>query len=101
MPERLIPARTYIIVDAVLVLLTVVTVAVSFADIPGVWHIVCGLIIGACKAALVALFFMHLLLSPKLTWAVVAVVIFWMGILLVLTMSDFFSREMVPFMYGH
>ncbi|HJT77492.1 MAG TPA: cytochrome C oxidase subunit IV family protein [Gemmataceae bacterium] len=101
MPERTISPWTYLIVDLVLVLLTVITVAVSFAPMAGVWHIVCGLVVAVAKAALVVLFFMHLLLSPRLTWSVVVVVIFWLGILLVLTLSDYMSRDMIRYMFGH
>ena len=45
-----------------------------------------GLAIATCKALLVALFFMHLLTSPRLTWLTVAAGLFWLGILLVLTL---------------
>ncbi len=44
---------------------------------------------------------MHALLSPRLTWAVIVVSCFWLGILLVLTLTDYFTRGMVPFMPGH
>ena len=88
-------------VVVILVLLTVLTTAISFIPLPGVWHIVFGLLIAVCKASLVILFFMHLLISPKLTWLVVLVSFFWLGILLVLTLTDYFSRDMVPFSPGH
>src|SRR5579872_6980556 len=102
MAEKVIPVRTYIIVCVILIVLTFATAAISFAPLkPSVWHIVLGLIIGACKASLVVLFFMHALYSPKLTWAVIIAVIFWMGILLVLTLGDYFSRGMLPFTPGH
>jgi cytochrome c oxidase subunit 4 len=101
MPERVVSASAYIIVLVVLVLLTFLTVGVSFLPIRGVWHIVIGLIIALCKASLVVLFFMHALVSPRLTWAVIAVACFWLGILLVLTLSDYFSRDMVLFTPGH
>jgi cytochrome c oxidase subunit 4 len=64
-------------------------------------HIVAGLIIAVCKASLVVLFFMHALISPRLTWLVILVACFWLGLLFVLTLSDYFSRGMVPFMPGH
>jgi cytochrome c oxidase subunit 4 len=99
--ERTIPAGTYVVVCAVLVLLTALTVAVSFLRLPGGWHVIAGLAVAACKASLVVLFFMHLLVSPRLTWAVVAVVCFWVVILFVLTLGDYFTRGMVPFMPGH
>jgi cytochrome c oxidase subunit IV len=101
MTERTIAPRTYVIVCFLLIVLTVLTVAVSFAQVPGVWHIVIGLVIAACKASLVVLFFMHVLISPRLTWIVIAVVCFWVGLLFVLTLNDYFSRGMVPFMPGH
>lgn len=101
MAERTIAARTYVIVCVLLVLLTVLTVAVSFFDVPGVWHIVIGLVIAACKASLVVLFFMHVLISPRVTWIAVIVVCFWVGVLFVLGLSDYFSRGMIPFTPGH
>ncbi len=47
------------------------------------------------------LFFMHVIVSPRLTWIVVIVSIFWLGTLLVLTLTDYMSRGSVPFMPGH
>jgi cytochrome c oxidase subunit 4 len=101
MPMSTIAARTYVIVCAILVVLTFLTVALSFVPLGGVWHIVIGLLIGLTKASLVILFFMHALISPRLTWIVIAVVAFWLGILLVLTLSDYFTRGMIPFTPGH
>jgi len=47
----------------------------------------------ACfKATIVILFFMHVKYSTRLTWAVVLGSVFWFGILMVLTMSDYFTR---------
>jgi cytochrome c oxidase subunit 4 len=101
MPEHTIAPRTYVVVCILLVLLTVLTMAFSFAHLSGIWHIIAGLTIAVCKASLVVLFFMHALISPRLTWIVIVVSCFWAGILFVLTMSDYFSRGMVPFMPGH
>ncbi len=101
MPEHTIAPRTYIVVCVLLVLLTFATVGISFAHLSGLMHIVAGLIIAVCKASLVVLFFMHALLSPRLTWLVILVACFWLGLLFVLTLSDYFSRGMVPFMPGH
>lgn len=81
MAERMIAARTYCIVCALLVLLTFLTVGVSFLRLAGTWHIVIGLAIALCKASLVVLFFLHVLVSPRLTWIVIAVACFWVGIL--------------------
>jgi caa(3)-type oxidase subunit IV len=101
MSERSLTPMTYMIVLAVLLVLTVGTVAFSFAPVAGIWHIVFGLVIGTCKASLVVLFFMHALISPRLTWIVIAVAVFWLGILFVLTLGDYFTRGMIPNLLGH
>jgi cytochrome c oxidase subunit 4 len=84
-----------------LIFLTVLTTTISFADLPGQLHIVAGLFIGLCKASLVILFFMHALSSSRVTWIVIAIAAFWLGLLVVLTLTDYASRGMVPYMPGH
>jgi cytochrome c oxidase subunit 4 len=101
MARHAIAPRTYVIVCVLLVLLTALTVGVSFIPLPGAWHLTFGLTIGLCKATLVVLFFMHVLLSNKVTWAVIVVVCFWVLILFGLTLTDYFTRDLVPFMPGH
>ncbi len=101
MAERTISTRTYVIVCAVLILLTFLTVGISFLPLQGHWHLVFGLLIALCKGTLVVLFFMHVIISPKLTWAVIIVSCFWLSILVVLTLGDYFSRGLVPSMPGH
>jgi cytochrome c oxidase subunit 4 len=102
MPERTISVSTYVIVCVLLVLLTFLTVGVSFIPFQeGIWHFVLGLCIGAVKASLVVLFFMHVIISPRLTWIVVLVVCFWVGILFVLTGTDYLTRDVIPHLPGH
>jgi cytochrome c oxidase subunit 4 len=101
MHGRTISVTTYVTVCVVLVLLTFLTMGVSLIPMRGVWHIVAGLAIGACKATLVVLFFMHALLSDRVTWTVIVVMTFWLGLLLVLTFSDYLTRGMLPFTPGH
>ncbi len=101
MAERSISVRTYVVVCALLILLTFLTLGVSLFPLPGVWHLLIGLAIAACKGSLVVLFFMHALVSPRLTWAVIAVACFWVVILFALTLGDYFTRGMVPFTPGH
>jgi caa(3)-type oxidase subunit IV len=102
MTEKRTPSViTYVVVCALLIVFTVLTVTVSFFDLPGIWHVVLGLCIGAVKGALVVLFFMHALVSSRVTWIVIAVACFWLGLLLVLGMTDYFTRGLVPFMTGH
>jgi cytochrome c oxidase subunit 4 len=51
-----------------------------------------ALIIATVKATLVVLFFMHVKESSRLTKVTVTSGVFWLGILLVLTMTDFLTR---------
>jgi cytochrome c oxidase subunit 4 len=84
-----------------LVLLTALTVSVSFLPLEGGWHLAAGLSIGLAKATLVVLFFMHALHSSRMTWVVIAAACFWLGLLLVLTLADYVSRKQIPFAPGH
>lgn len=52
--------KLYLIVFVALMILTVLTVAVSHVQLPHPWNIVIGLIIATIKASLVAAIFMHL-----------------------------------------
>lgn len=101
MAERTISVWTYLVVCALLVLLTVLTTAVSFMHLLPIWHLVIGMVIAGCKASLVVLFFMHAIISSRVTWIVILISCFWVGVLFVLTLSDYFSRGMIPFTPGH
>ncbi len=94
MSERIDSVRTYALVFAVLITLTVVTTAVAFVDL-GPFSVVVALAIAVCKALLVALFFMHVRYSTRLTRLVVLGGLLWLLILLVLTMSDILTRNWV------
>jgi cytochrome c oxidase subunit 4 len=102
MPHRILSPAIYITVLVVLLAFTVLTAAVSFLPLSGLAHLVAGQAIGVVKASLVILFFMHAIESPHVTWAVIAVTVFWLvAVFMVLTFSDYFTRGLVPFMPGH
>lgn len=84
--------KTYFIVFGVLLFLTVVTTAVAFIEL-GRWNTVLALTIAVGKALLVALYFMHVRYSSRLTRVVLAAGLFWLGIMIGLTMSDYLSRH--------
>jgi caa(3)-type oxidase subunit IV len=44
----------------------------------------------------VALFFMHLLHFSRLTWLAAAAGLLFLGIMLALTLSDYWTREWMP-----
>ena len=85
----------YVAVFAALVVLTAITVAVSYVDL-GPASVVVALAIASLKALLVLLFFMHLRESSGLTWVVALGGFFWLGILITLTMSDVLTRGWLP-----
>jgi cytochrome c oxidase subunit IV len=54
-----------------------------------------ALSIAVCKMLLVALFFMHVRHSDRLTKLVVSGGLMWLGILLLLTLTDFATRDWI------
>jgi cytochrome c oxidase subunit 4 len=96
MSEHLIPPRTYYTVFAALIGLTALTVSASFLNL-GPYHTAVGLAFAVAKASLVALFFMHLWYSTRVTWLVAAAGLFWLGILIALTLSDYLTRPWLTY----
>jgi cytochrome c oxidase subunit 4 len=92
MTDRIIPPTTYYNVFAALIALTLLTVGVSFIDL-GAMHTVVGLAIAIVKSLLVVLFFMHLLYSSNRSRLAIGAGLFWLGILLALTLADYFTRH--------
>ena len=91
MSEHILPKRTYYTIYLVLVFCTYLTWQVAVVDL-GAMNTVVALAIAVFKAVLVVLFFMHVKYSSRLTLAVVVGSVFWLGILLVITMSDYLTR---------
>ena len=92
MSEHVVPARTYYLIFLILMVCTSITVAVAFVDL-GPLNTVVAMTIAVLKATLVVLFFMHVKYSTRLTWAVVLGSVFWLGILLALTLGDYLTRS--------
>jgi len=102
MSDRLLSPVSYVIVLVILMLLTILTVGLSFVPSSGIMRIVAGQTIAAVKASLVVLFFMHALRSSAQTKAVILVTVFWfVFVLMALTFSDYFTRGMLPNLPGH
>jgi cytochrome c oxidase subunit 4 len=91
----MISIRGYFAVFIALLAFTALTTGVAFLDLGGVGNVAVALAIAVGKAALVALYFMHLRYSSRLVWLFASAGIFWLGILLVLTVSDYLSRGWV------
>lgn len=91
MSEQIVSMKTYAIIFVTLVVFTFVTYRVALVDL-GVLNIVVALTIAATKASLVALFFMHVRWSSRLTHLVIGGSLFWLAILLSLTLADYIGR---------
>ena len=81
----------YVVVWLALMILTAVTVWVSYIHF-GVLNIVVALSVASLKAALVALFFMHLRYEDKVTWIFALYPLGLLALLIGLTISDIFYR---------
>ena len=88
------PLRGYFLVYAALIVLLLLTVGVRMLDLGG-WGLVVALTIAGIKAVLVALYFMHLRDSSRLTWTFAAAALVWLAILMTLMMSDYLTRGWV------
>src|SRR6059058_430998 len=91
MTGHVLPKRTYYTIFAILMFCTLLTVWIAFLDL-GPLNTIAALTIAVFKSVLVILFFMHVKYSPRLTWAVVIGSVFWLAILLSLTLSDYTTR---------
>jgi cytochrome c oxidase subunit IV len=92
------PPKAYFAVFAALMTFTALTVWASFLHL-GVWNTPVALTIAVTKGVLVALIFMHLRGSPRLTVFVVAASVLWLAFLIVITTSDYMTRGWLP-IYG-
>jgi caa(3)-type oxidase subunit IV len=102
MSTRTTSPLTYIIVLVILLLLTCLTVGISFFPLGPDWHLFLGLAIGACKALLVGLFYMHLIHSRAGVWSVVCISVFWLTVVFgVLIYADYVTRSWIPYVPGH
>jgi len=92
MSEHILSSKLYVAIWATLMVLTVITASVAFIDL-GPFNTVVALVIATFKALLVVLFFMHVkYASEKLTKMVIISAIFWLLILLGLSLSDYAVR---------
>jgi len=92
MSQHQVPRKVYYLIFSALIVLTGVTVSVAFIDL-GPLNNVIMLTIAVTKAVLVILYFMHVRYSSRLTWVFVGAGFFWLVILFVFTLADYFTRE--------
>jgi cytochrome c oxidase subunit 4 len=95
MIHRIVPVRVYALVFLALIALTITTTEVAQIDL-GKFNFVVALTIAVIKAVLVILFFMHVKGASAMTKLFVGAGFFWMAILIVFVLSDYFSRGWTP-----
>jgi cytochrome c oxidase subunit 4 len=92
MSEHIVDVKTYLAVWLALLVLTGVTAGVAFIDL-GPFNTIVALVIATFKAVLVALIFMHVkYASESLTKVVLIAAVFFLMILLGLSLADYTTR---------
>jgi cytochrome c oxidase subunit IV len=91
--EHIVSPKIYIAIFLTLMAGTAATVWAAFHNF-GAFNVVIALAIATFKATLVVLYFMHARYSPKRTQLVIVCSIFWLAIMLVLTLADYRTRGM-------
>ncbi len=101
MTGHIVPQKVYFAVFATLLALTALTTLAAYVDLDShlglklvPMNTIVALAIAICKASLVALFFMHVKYSSHLTKIVVVASLFWLAILISLTLSDYRTRSL-------
>lgn len=93
--QHIASPKLYITIFAILMVCTLLTVGAAKVDLNqyfGGFNIIVALSIAVLKASLVVLFFMHARYSPGRTHLVIIAALFWLAVMLVMTMSDYISR---------
>ena len=88
---HVVPVGVYLAVFVALMLLTAVTTVAAFHDL-GPLNNVVALGIATLKATLVVLFFMHARYGTRLTPLVITAGLFWLAILIALSLTDYLTR---------
>jgi cytochrome c oxidase subunit 4 len=92
--EHIVSPRIYLVIFTSLMIGTALTVWAAFQNF-GAFNIVIALGIATIKASLVVLYFMHARYSPGRTHLVIICAVFWLAIMLALTLIDYQSRPML------
>ena len=90
--EHVVPPTIYLGIFAALMLGTAATVWAAYQNF-GNFNIVIAIGIASIKATLVVLYFMHARYASKRTQLMVLTGIFWLAIMLFLTLSDYATRH--------
>ena len=90
--HHIVSPKTYLVVLASLIVLTVLTVWAGFQEF-GAFNDVVALGIAFTKATLVVLFFMHVKWGTRMVKLSVFGALFWLAFLMMITWFDYWSRD--------
>jgi cytochrome c oxidase subunit 4 len=86
--------KGYVGVFVALMVLTILTVAVSYFHMPVVLAILVALVIASFKGSLVAAFFMHLAHERKVVyWLLILTVVFFVALMFLPTLTEWNQRN--------
>ena len=91
---HVLPLRTYFVVWAVLIVLTYVTVRVSYFDF-GTMNLIVAMVVATVKASLVVMFFMHLKYDEPFNAVIFVGSLACLAIFFILTLADTVERGAV------
>jgi cytochrome c oxidase subunit IV len=94
MSQHVVPLRTNLIVFATLMVLLLATLGAAYLPL-GRFHLATAMLIAVVKAVMVILIFMHVRFSNRLTWVFSSAAFVWLGILIVITLSDYLTRGLL------
>jgi cytochrome c oxidase subunit 4 len=89
--EKIIAPKVYFRTCGVLLGLLALTWTIAYVDL-GKFNLIAALAISMSKAAVIALFFMHIKGSSRLLHLVAVGGLMWLLIMMALTLSDYVSR---------
>src|SRR5579884_2659298 len=90
--EHVVSAGLYWLIWFILICATFLTAWIATVDL-GIFNTVVALLIATCKASIVVLFFMHVkYTSERMTKAILISAIFWMALVLFLSLADYSTR---------
>jgi cytochrome c oxidase subunit 4 len=90
--EHIVSPKIYLLIFLTLMAGTAATVWAAYQNF-GPFNIVIALGIATLKATLVVLYFMHARYSPGRTQLVIVCSVFWLAIMLALTLADYQTRS--------
>ena len=95
MSENTVSTKTYVRVWVSLLILLGVTVGAAYVHL-GWFNIAAAVTVAVLKAVIIILYFMHVRHSPKVVWIFVGAGFFWLGIIFVGTLTEYFTRAYMP-----